>query len=149
MDKFEFKKVFENFGKLKAGLPIKIGNIALRHYQKSFSQQGFEDVSLIQWQEVRRRIAGTEEYEEPKNKGLGRRTRKILVGTGRLRRDVANSLKKTTFTEIKFIVEAPYSGDHNDGVPSRRIPQRKFMGSSQKLDAKIENEIMNELNKIW
>lgn len=139
MSKFNFDKLAARFQQLKKELPIEIAADAVKFFNKSFTQHGFDDGGVKPWKEVNRRIPGTPEYKYPKNRGLGRRKSAILVRSGRLKAAVNNSAKKRTFEEILFEVESPYGRFHNEGAGHN--PKRKFMGDSKTLRKIILNKI--------
>src|SRR3989304_3934733 len=92
-------------GKLKAlknDIPKEIGKDAQRFFTASFNNQGFTDISKTSWKEVQRRIPGTSAYKYPKKSAGRRRTRAILVQSGKLRADVARSMKSADWNRIKF-----------------------------------------------
>lgn len=144
MSKFKLDKVIKNLEATKRDLPIKLANQAVNHFSDNFQKQGFE---TQRWKEVKRRIPDTPEYKYPKRKGLSRRTKPILVNTGRLRRAVAASKKLSTFNLIKLVVDLPYAIYHNEGTDN--TPQRKFIGDSAALRRKQINLIDKEIDRIW
>lgn len=150
MSKFGFDVMLKDFERLKVTLPPKVGNKAQLFFVRSFTRQGFPEGDSKKWQEVKRRIKGTDEYKYPKRKDLGRRTRAILVGkgSGRLRRAVGNSLKTARFDNISFSVETPYAVYHNEGVEDKNLPKRQFMGSSAELDRTVMDMLTKEMDKI-
>lgn len=132
MNKFRLDKVQRKFERLKVDLPKVLANQSQEFFVKSFKQEGFNNAgAIVPWPEVKRRIPGTREYRYPKGKGLGRRTRKILVGSGRLRREAGNSIRSATFNLVKLAVAAPYAAVHNNGTST--IPRRRFMAQSRLL----------------
>jgi phage gpG-like protein len=148
MSKFNFDKVQRNIEKLKRDLPIVLANDAQRFFNSSFVKQGWDGVN---WITPQRKIAGTNAYKYPKKGANARHTRATLVGSGKLRRTVAQSLVSKTFQSIKFIVNLPYAAVHNEGLPIKggRMPQRKFMGDSETL-RKLQREKINKAVKsVW
>jgi phage gpG-like protein len=109
VDKFNFKDVIARLEQTKKDLPIRLANDTKNYFLSSWSKQGFDGVK---WQEVKRREVGTVEYLRAKPSA---RTRAILVQSGRLRRDVANSLKQANWDSIIFKVSNPYAAVHNYG----------------------------------
>lgn len=142
-DKFNFDKVIAALERSKRELPIKLGNLTKNEFVGNWSKQGFGGVK---WQEVQRRTPGTKAYKYAKPAA---RTRAILVGkgSGRLRRDVANSLKEATFERIKFVVNNPYGQYHNEGTD--KLPKRQFMGQTRDLTNKQMALIKKEIGRIW
>lgn len=137
-NKFHLDKVLEKFKKVKQDMPKVLANQAQNFFSQTFNKQEWENTS---WPEVNRRRPGTKEYKYPKNKGLARRTRAILVKTGRMRREVGNSIREATFNRIRLAVAAPYAEFQNYGTG--KIPKRKFMGSSNRL-SKLHLELIKK-----
>lgn len=140
MTKFGFDKMLRNMDQFKRDIPRIVGNMAVKHFVKSFTDQGFTDNTLVKWKEVKRRIPGTIEYKYPKNYDLARHTRSILVGKSggtkqgahaHLKALVNTSLKRASWPYIDFAVSAPYAQRHNEGL--KGMPKRKFMGNSRVL----------------
>lgn len=113
----------KKFERVKQALPVILGNQAVNYFQDSFRKGGFDNTK---WPEVQRRIPETNSYRYPKKKGLGRRTRGILINKGKLRRDVR--LRLATFSKILVSTSLPYASVHNKGT--NRIKRRRFMGRS-------------------
>ena len=118
------------------------------YFNDSFKNQGWEGQ---EWKVPKRKIEGTPEWKYPKTKGLGRRTSNTLVRTGRLRREVATSLRESTFEKIKFQVNVPYAAVHNYGLPIRggQMPKRTFMMNTPKLKQLQMNKIKEFIDKTW
>ena len=110
----------------------------------SWRKQGFDG---NKWQEVRRRIEGTNEYKYPIKKGLSRRTKPILIGSGRLRRKVANSVVLANWNMIKLLVDLPYAAVHNEGTDT--TPQRQFMGQTNELTKMQRDRIDSFFDQVW
>jgi len=144
VSKFGIDKVINNLNTTKRVLPVKLANQAVNHFSVNFVKQGFE---TKHWQEVKRRIPDTPEYKYPKRKGLSRRTKPILIGTGRLRRAVAASKQLTTFNLIKLVVDLPYAARHNEGLDN--MPERTYMRDSVQLRIKQKELIEKEIDAIW
>jgi len=140
--------MIRKFDSLKHTLPAQVGNITTRFFTASFEKQGFDDNGVKAWKEVKRRIPGTSAYLYPKKRDIARRSRDILIGkqSGRLRREVSNSLKSAEWENIGFKVALPYAARHNFGI--KGMPKRQFMGNSRALTKKIEQKIVEELRKI-
>jgi phage gpG-like protein len=70
-----------------------------------------------------------------------------LIGTGRLRRKVANSIVVADWNRIKLLVDLIYAAAHNEGT--RNIPQRQYMGQTKEL-TKMQGELIEkQFKKIW
>ena len=136
-----WKVVDRQMAEVKKTLPKELGKQAQRFFTATFNDQGFTDWSKNRWAEVNRRIAGTSEYKYPKKGASRRHSRAILVGTGKLRGDVARSMKSATWDRITFEVESDYGAYHNEGT--ERLQQRQFMGHSHTLN----NELLETINK--
>lgn len=144
---FDFRRVQIRLKEAEKGLSLALANVAKNEFLDNFRQQGFDG---RKWKEVQRRIAGTKAYSGDKDKG--KRTRAILQGkgSGRLRKDVANSVangRKNSELSYTLIVENNYASYHNDGT--KKIPQRQFVGMTEKLNKKILNKINEKFMQIW
>ena len=143
-NQFGFDRVQENIKAMKDDLPKVLANQAQSFFVKSWANQAWEGQ---QWKEVKRRIVGTPEYKYPKNKGLGRRTKAILVGTGRLRRAVATSIRSQQFNNIRLVVDLPYAEVINEG--GAHMPKRTFMKDNPTLRGMQGDKIKEFTDKIW
>jgi phage gpG-like protein len=146
-NQFDFRRVQIRLKEAEKGLSLSLANVAKNDFLNNFREQGFNGQK---WREVQRRIAGTKAYSG--NKDLGKRTRAILQGkgSGRLRKDVANSVSngiKNSELSYTLIVNNEYASFHNDGT--KRIPQRQFVGMTEKLNKKLLNKINEKFSKIW
>lgn len=140
----------------------------VKHFKKSFTDQGFTDAGLQKW-------PGRKRNTDP--------GRAILVKTGRLRRGV-RVLSKTDKT-VKVGVdlnEVPYAQYHNDGGNfavkahrrrnsrydvfnastrrksasglnivaghTRKVPKRQFVGDSKQLTDKIEKQVARRMKTL-
>lgn len=144
---FDFRRVQLRLQQAEQGLSLSLANIAKNEFLNNFKDQGFNGKK---WREVQRRIAGTRAYAG--NKDPGKRTRAILQGkgSGRLRKDVANSVSngiKNSELSYTLIVNNEYASYHNDGT--KKIPQRQFVGMTEKLNKKIINKINEKFSQIW
>jgi phage gpG-like protein len=116
--------------KLKKDIPQGTATLAVGWFQDSFRKQGFTDTGFKRWE---------------KRKRVDRRRpgRAILVDTGRLRRSIRK--ERVTFRQVRIVSKLPYSARHNDGL--KGMPQRKFMGESQKLERKMLKFIYKSIDK--
>jgi len=153
MSKFNFQRVIDNIEQTKRELPVLLANDAQKFFLASFRNQGWDGEP---WQEVQRRIEGTNAYKYPKTKGLTRRTKPILQGTGILRREVSLIAANAIITydrnnfRVKLVLDddmVPYGKFINTGTD--HMPQRKFMGDSPALRAILRNRIEHYMNKVW
>lgn len=141
--KFKLDVVRQKLDEANSRIPRLLSKHAENYFVASFAKQSFNHDA---WQEVKRRIPGTDEYKYPKERGLSRRTKPILVGTGRLRRAVSNSTRTMTPKQVRLVVDLPYAKNHNEGDT---VPQRQFIGQTPELTRQQKDIIENEVNKIW
>ena len=135
--KFNFERVLSNMQKVKSDLPVLLANQAQNFFAGSWKKQGFTDSSLSMWKQRKK--------ETKKTVGKA-----ILVGTGKLRRAVQNSIREKNFNNIRLVVDGgsiPYAKRHNEGDDI--MPQRKFMGDSKELRKEQRKLITNTIDKIW
>lgn len=138
MSQFKFDRVLQNMEQLKRELPPVLANQAQNYFVQAFTAQG---LGGKKWKEVQRRIPGTKAYKYPKNKGLSRRTKPILVETGKLRRAVSNSIRQAQFDKIRLVVDLPYADRQNQDRP--------FMADTNELRSKQRTTIINYIDKVW
>lgn len=143
MDKFNFDKIIAKLERSKREIPVKLGNDTKNYFLSSWAKQGFGGEK---WKEVQRRTPGTKAYKYAKPAA---RTRAILVGkgSGRLRRDVANSLRTATWDKIQFTVQNPYAIYHNTGT--EKLPKRQFIGQTRELTNIQTTVIKTAIGGIW
>ena len=101
MSKFQFEIVLKKFERVKKELPLQVANTTKNFFIKeNYNKQQYDGKK---WKDVKRRG------------GKSRRSNSaILVQTGRMRRAVANSLKRATFDLIEFnVTEATAKGGFN------------------------------------
>lgn len=101
MSKFQFDIVLKNLDRVKKELPLQVANTTKNFFIKeNYNKQQFDGKK---WKEVKR-----------KGGKSSRSNSAILVQTGKMRRAVANSLKKATFDLIEFnVTEATAKGGFN------------------------------------
>ncbi|MDJ1494172.1 phage virion morphogenesis protein [Cytophagaceae bacterium DM2B3-1] len=145
-----FLTLKQKLNKTLNNLPKKVGVLAVNHFQDNFRKQGFDGKP---WKEVKRRLpigykTGRRSSKVRYRKGADR-TRGILIGKGRLRRDI----KLTLVTSDKVVISSsvPYAAVHNLGLKAGRgagfqMPQRQFMGNTKELTQDIENLITKEIS---
>jgi phage gpG-like protein len=110
---------------------IKImGNESLKHFNKSFVDSGFTDESFERW---------------AARKPRSRNNNKLLIDTGRLK----NSIRIMNMTNMSVTIGTSvfYAEYHNNGTS--RIPKRKFIGFSSKLNKIIIEKVSNLVEKIF
>lgn len=144
-NKFNFDKILKNMKSIDISLDL--ANTVKNEFMSNFKNQGFNGQK---WKEVQRRIEGTPEYKYPKSKGTSRRTSAILVRSGKLRRDVSNSVStghKNNNLSYTLVVNNPYAEIHNEGT--NKIPRRQFIGMTPELNKKLLTKISQKIGTIW
>ena len=150
MTNWGFDRVRANIQRTKRELPVRLAKQAENHFVEAFSKGRLDE---YKWEEVQRRIPGTQAYKYPKRKGLQRRTSPILVGAGykkrggTLRRRVARSISSAQWNNIRLVVDLPYAKVHNEG--GTHIPARPYMRQTRKLESMQKTLIITEVDKIW
>lgn len=151
MSKFNFKRVLYGLEAAKKSAAKDMINAVVKNSLDAFKQQGYNGQP---WREVQRRIPGYPAYEYPKTKDLSRRTKPILIMTGRLRRAVANlahssriSYSKYDFKVRMMIDESkvPYAGYINNGTEN--MVARPFMGNTVALRRILKDTLTKNLNR--
>ena len=141
MDKFNFDKIIKNLEKVKSDVPKRLGAATVNYFVGSFTKQGFDGKP---WQPVKRQ-----------GKTGSRRNRSaILVQSGKLRREVSNSLRRANFNSIDIRVSLPYAKVHNEGLRAGRgrgfiMPKRQFIGQAKQLTVIQRSLLKSEIDKIW
>lgn len=121
MRKFNLHEVKTRLERTKRELPVALAKQAEGYFVGSFKKGALADEK---WEEVQRRIPGTNAYKYPKRTGLSRRTSPILVRTGNLRRKTSNSIRDARWGMVRLVVDLPYAQIHNEGGVIN-IPERK------------------------
>lgn len=123
-----------------------LANVARKYFVNTFKAQGFDGKG---WKEVNRRTQGTKEYKYPSKPKASSRTSPILVRTGALRREVNNSIRKTTWSEIRLGISdaTPYAAYVNEGTD--KMPARTFMANSKELNKQIKATLQAEIKKVF
>lgn len=130
MSKFRFDKKAVRFKRgLQSVLDI-MANNAVNHFKvDNFNAQGFIDESVERWP-----------ARKSKRDNAGR---KILVKTGRGRESIKVLSRYGNKRKIGTLV--PYMNYHNEGAG--RLPKRKFIGNSAKLERKNARVLRDFLRK--
>lgn len=131
---------------------------ALNHFQNSFVYQGFTDKALAKWpgRKIPKRngkpITG-KTLEKWKSKNDGRAL--LISHAGDTRgTHMANSIVgEQSPGKVTIVVDKPYARVHNDGLragrpPGFTMPQRRFIGPSEKLEEKIQAKFEKEIEKL-
>lgn len=151
MSKFNFKRIISNIEQVKRELPPVLMNVAQNYFLKSFKNQGYDGKP---WDQVQRRIPGEKAYEYPKTKGLSRRTNPILIGSGKLRREVSllSTKARITYSKYDFKVQmeidknvVPYATYINKGTD--KMPKRQFMGNTPELRRMLRSKMKSYFDK--
>ncbi len=130
MSKFRFDKKAVKFKRGLTRVLDVMANNAVNHFKiDNFNAQGFIDDSVQRWpaRKSKRDDAG----------------RKILVKTGRGRESIKVLSRYGNKRKIGTLV--PYMNYHNVGTG--RLPKRKFMGNSRRLERKNAKVLMNFLKR--
>jgi len=146
MRQFNFGDVKQRLMQVQREIPTRLAKQAEKHFAESF-QRGALDEN--RWQEVNRRIPGTNEYKY-KRKGITlqrQRTSPILVQSGNLRRKVNRSIHTVRPNEIRLVVDLPYALAHNEGTDT--IPARPFMKQTATLTSMQQTLITQNMDRIW
>jgi len=129
-NKFNFGQIARKFKSLD--LSLDMANVAKNDFLDNFKKESFDGRA---WQ---------------KRKSDKQAGRNLLVKTGRLRRDVSNSVSagtKNSNLSYTLIVNNPYAEYNNEGTT--RMPQRQFIGTTAELNKKLLMKINQKVNKIW
>lgn len=123
---------------LRAGIPRLTRLIAqdsVNFFVRSFNIQGFEDVSVSRWPSRRGEIRGGIARVSRRSSG----SRAILIRSGDLKRSVR--IRRLYSSSGVIGSDLVYAAIHNFGLDGRaygkypfRMPQRKFIGVSRKLN---------------
>lgn len=128
MSKFQFLRKAARFKAQVPQLLDRMANNAVYQFKVvNFDAKGFVDGSVKAW--------------IPNKVDTGHQQ---LVGTGRMRESI-RVLGKTSNSRLVGS-DVPYAGYHNDGT--QRLPQRKFVGNSRKLEMKNGKLLMTVIKSI-
>ena len=131
----------------------------LNHFEESFENEGFTDTSLVKWEKRkttnrggrdltvyrtnRRGKAGRLNSFGQKNKG-----RQTLTGHGSGGNKLRNSGRANKIKgAIQFIWDKEYAERHNEGTDG--MTKRQFVGESKVVNNKIDEQVEQNLNKIF
>lgn len=127
-NKLHTKSKLKSLERMKDKAMKKIANQSVNFFKvDNFEASGFIDQTVKRWDSRKKSRPG-----------------RLLVKTGKGRQSIRTygvNAKKIT---IK--AGAKYMKFHNDGIPGR-LPQRKFMGNSKKLDKKNIDLLIDALDK--
>ena len=129
-NKFNFGQISAKFKSLD--LSLLMANTAKNDFLDNFKKESFEGKP---WQ---------------KRKSDKQAGRKLLVKTGRLRRDVSNSVSeghKNSNLSYTLVVNNPYAAFNNEGT--NKMPQRQFVGMTPELNKKLLLKINQKIMRIW
>lgn len=129
-NKFNFGQIARKFKSLD--LSLDIANTAKNDFLDNFKKESFDGQA---WK---------------KRKSDKQAGRKLLVKTGRLRRDVSNSVSeghKNSNLSYTLVVNNPYASFNNEGT--YKLPQRQFVGMTPELNKKLLLKINLKIMRIW
>lgn len=129
-NKFNFGQIARKFKSLD--LSLDMANTAKNEFLNNFRKESFDGKA---WQ---------------KRKSDKQAGRKLLVKSGRLRRDVSNSVSaghKNSNLSYTLVVNNPYAEYNNEGT--YKLPKRQFVGMTPELNKKLLLKINQKTNKIW
>ena len=146
-DKFNLQEITKRLQAGERETLALLSNQAQNYFLSSFKNQGFDGKP---WQEVQRRIPGTNAWKYPKptskkSNGIQRRTSPILVGAGlkirggTLRRAVSSMADTAQITtsggggtsKLRMVVDLDYAKYNNEG--GGHLPKRQFVGQTAQL----------------
>lgn len=130
--RLNFDIVQRKIKNLDVSLPL--ANTAKNHFLQNFAEQSFDGKN---WNKRKK--------ETNKSKG-----KNILIGTGKMRKDVANSVsngEKNGLKKYTLVVKNEYAKYHNYGT--NKLPQRQFVGTDNKLNEKLEKKLNQLASKVW
>lgn len=146
---------------IKGDLQRIIGVEGLKHFDKSWDNEGFTDNSLQKWEprkepkkKFKKKGGQRKDYKRWKAKNKGRRlllSHRTDTKGGHLR----HSLKyRIVGTKVIFSSDKAYAEVHNEGGKAGRgigftMKKRQYMGPSRKLDQNIKRKLDKELDKIF
>lgn len=109
----------------------------LKHFQKSFREQGFTDENFTAW--TARKTKNKSDRRNPKKK------RGLLHDSGVMKN--SGAIKSANWKRVTVgFYGTTYAEYHNQGTAT--IPKRKFVGSSKVMLDKVRDEIAFHINKI-
>lgn len=128
--RINLKRKLSKFKKARERAMREIANNSVNFFKvTSFDKQGFVDKKLEKWEKL---------------KTKKKRGSKILVKTGRGRQSI--HAKSITGWKVVIVAGANYMKYHNTGT--NRLPQRKFMGRSRKLNVQNKKIIKKHLSNL-
>jgi phage gpG-like protein len=143
-------KVKDDLHKLQADtLPVKAGNLAVRHFKENFRLGGYQNGDLKPWKTTRRQLSGGQDAASQYGPLLSRQAR--LMGATRF---------EPGANQVTIINDTPYARIHNEGgdisqnititAKMRKFAWAKFFeaGGKKKEKGKEEPE-QPEAAKIW
>lgn len=136
MSKFGFGALGKQIQqRMEASIPGCL-DIAQQKFEEAFAKQGWDGND---WEEVQRRIAGTQAYRRGT---LSDRSRPILIGrTGTLSQTVSHPIRVFSRTWGQLRMPVPYAEYHNIGTD--RIPQRTFVDQTDDITVAQRAHIIN------
>ena len=153
MAAFNFGKKRQTLERLTSELPKALGQVAVTQFTQNFTKQGFEDVGVQKWKDVKRRDPNSEWYGYRRGKfSKAATTAAILTETGNLKKSIfIKSANKNKVVIGTNQVVSKYAKLHNEGgynSMGKVVPQRKFIGSSRSLENKMKKMVLTSINKF-
>ena len=132
---------------------------ALNHFQNSFVYQGFTNKSLVKWpdRKIPRRKNGKQITSKTLEKWKAKNQDRALLishASDTKGTHMANSITSELAPgKVTIVVDKPYAQVHNDGLragrpPGFTMPQRQFIGPSEKLEQKIQAKFDKEIDRL-
>ena len=150
----EHRKILNDLKRFEAKVPqmvSEMGGIALSHFTRSFTNQGFTDEHLEKWKPRKRT-----RYNTRTKKNIDDTTRGILIGKG-----TANLMKLRRVNVGRYAVAIrnnevtrKYARVHNEGLRAGRgggfqMPKRQFVGYSRVMNRKIEARLTQIIKTVF
>jgi phage gpG-like protein len=138
----ELENQSAEIAELMQNIPRIVGAEAVNHFKENFQIEGFDAPKT--WQEVKRR-------QNPQRPEYADASLPILTNSGNLGRSIQYEVNNN---EVIIFSDLEYAEAHNERTTTAGhnhntiIHQRQFIGDSEKLNEKIENEINERLKNI-
>ena len=118
-----------------------MGNEAVKHFKKSFKNQGFTDNVLELW---------TPRKRKSRRRGI----RNILVKSGDLRRSIKVNRRTFNSVTIGSKTAGDYGEVHNEGLRAGRgrgfrMPKRQFIGDSRQLTNRLRTRLNTDIKQAF
>lgn len=107
----QFNEIAKGLAQLERRLPTLLGGEAVKFFKGSFRRKGFIDKTRSKW-EARKTKDNTRTRK-------GRKSRSLMIKSGRLRRSIRVTEK--TRTHVKIGTDVPYAKAHNEGEEIKQV----------------------------